>query len=110
MKTKTRFILADCHGNHHLEFFRYRHVGPLISFKRTGCLRIHSDCLVMDDILRQRCSTNAWDHINMRRYQPPGPDKILSLSSSFIDNGDQNGMDLDGGFSEGFNHSFEEQC
>jgi len=64
----------------------------------------------MDGIFRQRCSANAWDRINMRGYQPPGPDDALSLSSSSISNDDQNDMDLDDGFSGGFGHLFEEQC
>jgi len=45
----------------------------------------------------------------MRGYQPPGPDDGLSLSSSSVGSDDQNGMDLDGGFSGGFGHLFEEQ-
>lgn len=62
--------------------------------------------LVMDGIFRQRCSANTWDHMNMRRYEPPDPDDALSLSS--IDNDDQNDMDLDDEFSEDFGYLFEE--
>ena len=62
----------------------------------------------MDGVFQQRCSANAWDHINVRGYQPPGPDAALSSSSYSVSSEDRNDMDLDG-FSGGFGHSFEEK-